>query len=217
VSVSSVVDLGWQVTEPADIGRERGHVAAVFNLPEGRPGYVDVWSVRPQAPQSARRGNPYTVVSERADIAGRRVKLGRWTEDAASAAIFRLARAALPYEVRRPQAVWWGVDRMLSSSGQRLVFFDATGKSYLDRAAILAARAVAQGDFAAAVEASTSTDEIVSLPPQEDDNKGGNNKGNNKSSDDGAPVEARRRWPWVVLAAAVVVAVGGTLALRGMR
>lgn len=217
MSVSSVVDLGWQVTEPATIGRERGHVAVIFNLPEGRPGYIDVYTTRAEPPQSARRGDPYTVISEWADFFGRRSKLGRWTEDAASAPVFRLARAALPYEVRRSQGVWWGVDRVLSRSGQRLVFFNATGKSYLDRAAILAARAVAQGDFAAAVEASTSTDEIVTLPPQDEDKGKGGGKGSNKSSDDGAPVEARRRWPWVVLAAAVVVAVGGTLALRGMR
>ncbi len=191
------------------MGRERGHVAAVWNLPEGRPGYVDVYSVRPQAPQSARRGDPYTVASEWADLFGRRSKLGRWTEDAASAPAFRLARAALPYEVRRPQGVWWGVDRVLSRNGQRLVYFDAQGKSFLDRATILAARGVAQGDFADAVEASTVTDEIVGLPPSDK----GKGSGSGSESSGASTETPKRRW----VAVGVVAVTLGALALALLR
>jgi len=150
-----LIDLDYNVNAPVD-GK---YYKARWNVPKGRPGYVDVFE-----PYEG-KFNPSVP----------RKRLGRWREDNATQEAFNLARRATT--TTKALGVYWQMIYSLSPGKGEWVYFDAPSKSVLDRATVLISRAVLGDNLAGAVAAQSEGDKPLRQLPAPEPGTDGRSKG----------------------------------------
>lgn len=188
--MSELIDLDYNVNAPVD-GK---YYKARWNLPKGRPGYVDVFEPYEGA------FNPSVS----------RARLGRWREDNATQEAFNLARRA--QTTTKARGVYHQMIYSLSQDKRAWVYFDAPAKSSLDRATILISRAVLGDSLAGAVAAQSKDDKPLRQLPEPEPGTDGRKGSQGSTGSTGSPSPS----PSMAKTLAKV-AVGGALVVLGFK